>query len=240
MPGILGFFGLFVPVLSAMVVGRFVWQNGETLGIFRPEDRIREQIPGAVPQRELVKPDQPDELPTDLELAGQDPLPEIVEIELSDTPIDYSEASEGLPMDQDQAIDFEDGIDLAEEDTLTLSDAIARGDAEKVRALYRQVDHAGNVRLLRAEDLIGVAHALETLGDLSESASAWRNAVEVDENGPHAPEAVYGLARLMDKLGQKAPAKALLNELLQRYPTSPQAEDLRTRLAGDSEQSPAG
>ncbi len=229
-PAITGFIGLFIPVFSALMLGRLMYQHGVALGIYTHEDLIREQVPDAEPRAALdvAKRHRPDEdpLPVDLELVEHnahtaEPSPPVFAAYDPVGPIDAD-----LPVDEDVA------IELSDAPPQTLEEVLEAGDDEASLRRFREMRDSVGVEFIPAHVNIELARVMERQRDIKGAAKAWQRAAR-DLSGPHAPDAVYGLALLMiDRLRKPEQGSTLLKTLIQKFPDHPTAAEAATRLAG--------
>ena len=243
MPMLEGMISLFVPVLSAMLLGRIFFQHGEALGVFSAEDRRTEQVPGAVPQAdfdaEVLREQAEEPLDIGLDLSSDSyedvspPFEPAVGGGAMDDEdgieVDWGDPVADLPDDPLQR--YGGGIELVEVRPPTLQEALQKADFESAMAIYGSLDLTGMLEHLPAQNHIEVARIFESEGLIAEAARAWQRGAECDLNSPVAAAAIYGLAALMaDKLSKPIPAQALFAQLVQRFPDHELADDARQRL----------
>ncbi|MDF1856536.1 tetratricopeptide repeat protein [Pseudooceanicola sp.] len=87
---------------------------------------------------------------------------------------------------------------------------------------------------LEAKAEIGRGKALEGLGEISQSARSYLNAFSGSPDGPEAPEALYGLGRMLAALEQVDEACVTLREIGVRFPASPFVAKAETEMRARS------
>ncbi|UXU76267.1 tetratricopeptide repeat protein [Paracoccus sp. SMMA_5_TC] len=109
-------------------------------------------------------------------------------------------------------------------------EVLGQGDFRRAAELFQAVaqTHAGGALTAQAMFLRGAA--LDSAGDLQGAGLAWLDSFAADPDGTHAPDALLGLARAMAARGGPAEGCYYLQEILARFPYSPQAEEAERRL----------
>ncbi|SMO88805.1 tetratricopeptide repeat protein [Paracoccus laeviglucosivorans] len=109
-------------------------------------------------------------------------------------------------------------------------EVLGQGDFRRAADLFAAVaeTHAGGP--LTAEALFLRGAALDSAGDLSAAGIAWLESFAANPNGPQAPDALLGLSRAMSAKGGPAQGCFYLQEILARFPDSPQAVEAEKRV----------
>ncbi len=96
-------------------------------------------------------------------------------------------------------------------------------------AIYAAASKAGVPGYLRQTALVGQAYALERAGNAAEAAATYARAAELE--GPQVEQALRGQLRAALAAGDNASAAAAAERILDKFPTSPDANELSARLA---------
>lgn len=241
-PLVLRFVGLFIPVFSALLLGRLMYQHAIVLGLYRPEDLVREQVPNATAKGMLEPVPQPLEeepLPMDLDLAVDVSAP----IAEPPPPPPFEEDrgwGGGSDIGQDLPTDDGIAIELADLPGETLAGAIEAGADARVLGCYEDMEQHGGLEYVPADQLIAVAGAYERARKAARAAKAWQRAVQCDSSGPFAPDAILGLALLLQRLDRDEEARGLFKRILTGFPGHAAAVTAREALGDDDPADPPG
>lgn len=110
-------------------------------------------------------------------------------------------------------------------------EVLGQGDFRRAAELFAAIakTHAGGPLTAQALFLRGAA--LDSAGDLDGAGIAWLESYASDPDGPQAADALLGLARAMTAKGGPAEGCFYLQEILTRFPASPQAGEAEKRIA---------
>ncbi|MTH63093.1 tetratricopeptide repeat protein [Paracoccus shanxieyensis] len=109
-------------------------------------------------------------------------------------------------------------------------EVLGQGDFRRAADLFAAVaeTHAGGP--LTAEALFLRGAALDSAGDLSGAGIAWLESFAANPNGAQAADALLGLSRAMSAKGGPSEGCYYLQEILARFPDSPQAVEAEKRV----------
>jgi hypothetical protein len=93
---------------------------------------------------------------------------------------------------------------------------------------YDEVSRKGDTAYIRQIALLGKAHVLENKGDTAAAAAAYAEAAETD--GPFHEQALRDQLRAAKAAGKNDVAAAAINAILDKYPDTPDADDLASEL----------
>jgi hypothetical protein len=199
------FVGLLAPVIIARVLGLLLYVRGDDLGLGMPEDYLEPVLAGAVPRGTPQAQAGSSHAP-----AGQpaDPAPRVDAIEL-DPP---AGPAEGTPSPVAQ-----------------ISAEVQRGNLATAARLFAALRAPSDG--LSGQILFQVAKGAATSGDHALAAHALEAAARTEDPAV-APDALLVLGRIyLQRLAQPARGKAVLQQLVARYPKSVAAAHARKLLA---------
>lgn len=242
---ILTLLGLPIPILTAMIMGRLIYQNGEHFGILRLGEDTEPEWPNAKPEGSLDRVEIAARthaaLPAAVEIEGwgddqREVVPPVVEAEhhgLSLDSSDLPDSAELPPPEVDAppllAVDAEGftvgSTDLPPEPAgpdprlIQLHDALDLNDFPRSIDALRVVLAAGLHPQLEPRLELRLANFLERSGDADEAVRACQRAVKADAKGPFAARAVYTAARLLAaNLKERPRAAAMYQYLIKNFP----------------------
>ncbi|WP_347267453.1 tetratricopeptide repeat protein [Paracoccus sp. (in: a-proteobacteria)] len=110
-------------------------------------------------------------------------------------------------------------------------EVLGQGDFHRAAELFAAIakTHAGGP--LTAEALFLRGAALDAAGDLAGAGIAWLESFAANPDGPQAADALLGLSRAMSAKGGPQEGCFYLQEILTRFPASPQAGEAEKRSA---------
>lgn len=211
------FAGLFLPLMTAMILGRLVYQNSELLGFAKPRDLLVPEFPNATPQG--VEPAGGWDRPKPIE------HPEAISLEPETAPSGFAtETPGGMPVSSSDPATTSDPA-------ATLETALQAGDNAKALVAFKQLTGVGEVPELVPALELRLANLLERSGQSLAAAHACRRAAEKDMSGPMAAQAIFTAGRLLvEKLGKREQGAAMYRYLVENFPTDPLSERAREML----------
>ncbi|MBW1809698.1 MAG: B-box zinc finger protein [Deltaproteobacteria bacterium] len=225
--------GLLIPMLTAMVLGRLVYQNGETLGYHTPKDLTVPEFPGATPQatapqggweqpKAIQAPIEPIELEEDSSSAVLRPAPGGGFVAAGGPPAATKPKAQPQPAP---------AAPTAASPTNLLENALQTSDNQAALQAFKKLTESGQVPDLEPQLELRLANLLERSGQSLAAAHACRRAAEKDMQGPMASRAIFTSARLLvEKLGQKQQGAAMYKYLVENFPGDPLSERAREML----------
>lgn len=257
---ILTLLGLPIPILTAMIMGRLIYQNGEHFGILRLGEETEPEWPNAKPEATLERVEVAARthaaLPAAVEIEGWDVeqrevLPPAVEGEHQELSLDSSDLPESVEAPSEAgrveappllAVDAEGftvgSTDLPPEPVgpdprlIQLHDALDLNDFPRSIDALRVVLAAGLHPQLEPRLELRLANFLERSGDAEEAVRACQRAVKADAKGPFAARAVYTAARLLAaNLRERPRAAAMYQYLIKNFPQDELAMRAQSELS---------
>jgi hypothetical protein len=227
--------GLLIPMLTAMVLGRLVYQNGETLGYTTARELKVAEFPNASPQgnapaggwdqpKAIQAPIEPIELEEDSASDGLRPAPGGGFVAPSGPAVAAGKPQVNKPQAAPAAAPAAGPADI-------LENALETSDNEAALQAFAQLTKSGQVPDLKPQLELRLANLLERSGQSLAAAHACRRAAEKDMKGPMASRAIFTSARLLvEKLGQKEQGAAMYKYLVENFPGDPLSERAREML----------
>jgi len=213
--------GLLLPILTAMILGRLVYQNSEELGFARLRDQMVAEFPEAKPQGSLP--------PGGFEKPAPAKPVEPISLEPESSPAVVT----GVPVGVEgggQPAQIQAQPERADP-ARTLQEALEAGDSSATVEAYERLSSAGQTPELTPQLELRLANILERTGNSLGAAHACRRAAQKDPTGPMATRAIFTAGRLLtEKLGEQAQGIAMYRYLVDNYPADPLSERAREML----------
>ncbi len=203
--------GLFIPLMTAMVLGRLVYQNRKLLGFGHPRDLLEPEFPNAKPRGTAPE--------------GGWEKPRVVE-PLKPISLDPEEPEELKAARTEPVASFS-----PQDPSSALRAALQASDIEQVTRAYSELIAAGGMPDLDPPLEMRLANILDRSGDSLGAAHACRRAAARDAGGPLAARAIFSAARLLtEKLGDREQGVAMYRYLVENFPADPLADRAREML----------
>lgn len=138
-------------------------------------------------------------------------------------------AAQGLEKNDDARAAFETAVALkirtpaAAESYLRLGTLAQRGDAAKARSFFEQaaaLSGSDAMLAVRAHAYAGIARVLKSQGDPEGAARYFMSVAVLFDDPVLAPECLHEAAEAYAKSGREAESRKVIQELLERYPSS--------------------
>jgi tetratricopeptide (TPR) repeat protein len=114
---------------------------------------------------------------------------------------------------------------------------LAQKQPAKARDAFQRYLAADDTSIFRGAALDDLAVTYEDLGDFKQAEDLYRQAAKID--GPEQARAELGVARMLQRQGQRADAVAAYNDFLSQHPYAPERTTVMETLAEMGASSPA-
>ncbi len=239
-----------ISILTAMIMGRLIYQNGHHFGVVRKDDEMEPSVPNAKPKGTLKEEVKEKQAPQAIELGPEEPMisaPAPIPVDdlaldlgLNPTPADSLDDLELELPDDDGEIALPKASSIEERPDLPNNDALAARltallsksghEADALDLFMREVQGRSYPKLDPKSEL-KLCSLLERARYYEEASRAAQRAAKIDMTGPLAPRAVFTVARLLEeRLSQQARALAMYRYLVQQFPTDALAANAEAKI----------
>lgn len=238
-----------ISILTAMIMGRLIYQNGHHFGVVRRDDEMEPSVPNAKPKGTLKEEVKERQAPQAIELGPEEPMISApAPIPVDDLALDLGPS----PKPADSLDDLE--LELPDDDELALPMASSFKEppnepnhdalAARMTALLSMSGHEADALDLFMREVQGrtypkldpkselkLCSLLERARYYEEASRAAQRAAKSDMAGPLAPRAVFTVARLLEeRLSQHTRALAMYRYLVQQFPTDALAANAEAKI----------